>query len=133
MSSDRNLFSENIILLKCESYARSSSGGWNPPVAVEVELLLVIFVIYFEDNCMNNDRQRGFRRLTTTFSSQIIFGENSLFQWGSWTCDPAEWSYKIRWVPPVPLGYSQPTGFISFACSLTGKKPAGPLASMLPD
>ena len=41
--------------------------------------------------------------------------------------------FKIRWIPPVPLVYPQPAGFFFLGCSLTGKKTADPLASMLAD
>ena len=41
--------------------------------------------------------------------------------------------FKIRWIPPVPLVYPQPAGFFSLGCSLTKKKTADPLASMLAD
>ena len=41
--------------------------------------------------------------------------------------------FKIRWIPPVQLVYPEPAGFYFLGCSLTKKKTADPLASMLAD
>ena len=41
--------------------------------------------------------------------------------------------FKIRWIPPVPLVYPQPAGFVFLGAFADEKNQADPLASMLAD